>query len=110
VNLIEDDLTNLRHVSGTFDLLVDIGALNDLNEGDRDLYMKNVMPLTRPGGRFLLGGFKKKLGPGEIERRFGGQFQIEEVPGELDPQASSVGFRYVLMTRNGTTWQTSLDI
>jgi cyclopropane fatty-acyl-phospholipid synthase-like methyltransferase len=103
VEFIEDDLTNLRHISGTFDLLVDIGALNDLSEVDRDLYMQNVLPLARPSSRFLLGGFKKKLGLDEIERRFGEQFQIEEVSGELDPKASSVGFRYFLMTRNETT-------
>ena len=103
VNFTEDDLTNLRHISGTFDLLVDIGALNDLSEVDRDLYIQNVLPLARPSSRFLLGGFKKKLGLDEIERRFGERFHIEDVPGELDPRTSSAGFRYFLMTRKGTT-------
>jgi cyclopropane fatty-acyl-phospholipid synthase-like methyltransferase len=100
---IEDDLTDLRHVEGPFDLLVDFGALNDLNEEDRDHYMRNVPPLARPGGHFLLGCFEKKLEPGEIERRFGEQFQIEAVSGELDPRTSSAGFCYFWMTRKGTT-------
>ena len=102
VTFFEDDLTNLVHVTGKFDLLIDIGALNDLNETDRALYMKNVVPLARSTSHFLLGGFRKKLEPSEIERRFGEQFQIEEVSGELDPRASSSGFRYYWMTNNET--------
>src|SRR4030067_150616 len=51
VNFIQDDLTNLRHVNGTFDLLVDYGTLDDLRPPQRDRYMQNVLPLTRPGSR-----------------------------------------------------------
>ena len=98
VTFIEDDLTDLRRVAGTFDFLVDLGALNDLGEADRNLYMQNVIPLARPGSRYLLGCFEKKLKPGEIERRFGEQFTIETVPGEPEAQASTIGFRYFLMT------------
>jgi uncharacterized Rossmann fold enzyme len=39
---------------GTFDLLVDYGTLDDLVPKDRDLYVKNVLPLTRPGSQFVL--------------------------------------------------------
>jgi cyclopropane fatty-acyl-phospholipid synthase-like methyltransferase len=102
VTFIEDDLTNLRHVGGTFDFLVDFGALNDLNEENRDLYVKNVLPLTRPGSRYLLGCFEKKLEPSEIERRFGEQFNIETLPGVPDERSSSLGFRYFWMTRHET--------
>ena len=77
VIFVEDDLTNLRHVRGTFDLLVDIGALNDLNQGDRDSYMENILLLTHPGSRFILMGFTKSLPPNEVERRFGDHFNIE---------------------------------
>jgi len=77
VIFVEDDLTNLRHVSGTFDLLVDFGALNDLNPGDRNLYMENVLPLTHPGSRFILMGFTKSLPPNEVEHHFGDHFNIE---------------------------------
>lgn len=54
VDFFVDDLTDLRHASGTFDLLVDYGTLDDLVPKDRDLYMKNVLPLTRPGSQFVL--------------------------------------------------------
>ena len=98
VILVEDDLTNLRHVSGTFDLLVDIGALNDLNQGERDSYMENILPLTHPGSRFILMCFTKSLPPNEVERRFGDHFNIEiltEQSGSIDPR----DFIFYSMTR-----------
>ena len=79
ITFVEDDLTNLRHVSGTFDLLVDFGALNDLNQGDRDSYMENVLPLTHPGSRFFLMCFTNSLPPNEVEHRFGDHFNIESL-------------------------------
>jgi cyclopropane fatty-acyl-phospholipid synthase-like methyltransferase len=54
VTFIEDDLTDLRHIKGTFDLLVDYGTLDDLSPKERDLYVKNVLPLTHPDTIFLL--------------------------------------------------------
>jgi cyclopropane fatty-acyl-phospholipid synthase-like methyltransferase len=84
VTFVEDDLTNLRHVSGAFDLLVDIGALYDLNQADRDLYVRNILPLTHSGTRYLLMGFENKLPPDEIERRFGQHFSIEMLATESE--------------------------
>ena len=77
VTFFEDDLTHLRHVSGVFDLLVDFGALNDMNNDDRDLYVENVLPLTHPSSRLILMCFTKSLPPNEVERRFGQHFNIE---------------------------------
>ncbi|MGB7094490.1 MAG: class I SAM-dependent methyltransferase [Anaerolineales bacterium] len=79
VTFVEDDLTQLRHVNGTFDLLVDFGAINDLNSGDRDLYLKNVLPLTHPGCHFILMCFTNSLPPDEIEGRFVDHFNIENL-------------------------------
>ena len=94
VTFIEDDLTNLQHINGTFDLLVDYGTLDDLRTPQRDLYMKNVLPLTHQGSLFLLYCFEwwplwwerpfiDRVGvvmrPGEAERRFGEYFEIERV-------------------------------
>jgi hypothetical protein len=91
VTFLEDDLTNLHHIEGTFDLLVDFGALNDLNEGDRNLYMKNVFPLTHPGSYFILMSFTKSLSPAEVEKRFGDQFNIEN----LKKQTESITARTI---------------
>jgi SAM-dependent methyltransferase len=96
VTFIEDDLTNLRQVNDTFDLLVDYGTLDDLSPAQRDLYVKNVLPLTHQGSLFLLYCFEWELRwwerllavigstamePGEAERRFGDYFEIERVAG-----------------------------
>lgn len=44
MEFIEDDLIDLSRVSGTFDLLVDYGVLDDLAPTHRDLYMQNIVP------------------------------------------------------------------
>src|SRR3972149_5594437 len=54
VNWIKDDLTELRHVRGTFDFLVDWGVYDDLNQPDRVAYLRNVFPLTHAHSRFLI--------------------------------------------------------
>lgn len=54
VDFIQDDLTDLKNVSGSFDLLVDYGTLDDLHPSQRDLYLQNVLPLTHPGSLFVL--------------------------------------------------------
>jgi cyclopropane fatty-acyl-phospholipid synthase-like methyltransferase len=76
IAFIEDDLTNLSRVNGKYDLLVDFGALNDLNSTDRDAYMENVLPLTHPKSSFVLLCFIKSVPPDEVEERFGDRFNI----------------------------------
>jgi SAM-dependent methyltransferase len=112
-----DDLTELRHVDGTFDLLMDYGTLDDLVPKDRDLYMENVLPLARPGSRFLLYCFEWQprwwerllfrvaffgamaMEPEEIERRFGEHFDIQRIAGEVDYSNWPPGYAVYLMTR-----------
>lgn len=116
VNFVEDDLTDLRHVSGPFDLLVDYGTLDDLSLKDRDLYMQNVLPLTHPGSRFLLYCFewqprwwerpyffRMACEPGEIERRFGPRFEIERYDGRATGSWLMPGWAVYLMRRKGAT-------
>jgi SAM-dependent methyltransferase len=93
---VEVDLTNLQHVAGPFDSLVDYGTLDVLPPRGRDLYVQNILPLTRLGSLFLLYCFEwpahwwerllpftwGALDPGEAERCFGGNFEIERIAGE----------------------------
>ncbi|MFX0105824.1 MAG: class I SAM-dependent methyltransferase [Candidatus Hodarchaeota archaeon] len=97
VNFVVDDLTNLQHVKGTFDFLVDYGTFDDLNPKDRILYIKNILPLTHKGTKFLLFCFEwplrgwerllmrlKVIGalslePGEVLQRFGKFFEIKQI-------------------------------
>jgi len=96
VTFVEDDLTDLRRVEGTYDLLIDYGTLDDLRPSDRDAYVRNVLPLAHAGSRFLLFCFEwearwweRALGrigpmamePGEVSRRFGASFDIEGIAG-----------------------------
>lgn len=113
IDFIQDDLTDLRHVTGTFDFLVDFGTLDDLTPQDRDLYVQNVLPLARPGSRFFLWCFEwparwwekyfpsMQLEPGEAERRFGEWFEIERLAGttKLDLSKYQPGTATYLMTR-----------
>ncbi len=115
VNFIVDDLTNLHHVSGTFDFLLDYGTLDDLRPPQRALYLRNVLPLTHSGSHYLLWGFEypmrwwEKFVPfydvpfytGEIEQRFGRYFEIERVAGKVDYARWPPGYAAYLMMRKG---------
>jgi cyclopropane fatty-acyl-phospholipid synthase-like methyltransferase len=118
VEFVVDDLTNLREINGTFDFLVDYGALDDLTPNNRDRYVKNVLLLTHPGSRFLLWCFEwplrwwerlvrsvsigaMSLEPGEADKRFSEHFLIERIAGNTEPDYKSwpPGFAAYLMTR-----------
>ncbi|MFH1183840.1 MAG: methyltransferase domain-containing protein [Chloroflexota bacterium] len=116
VRFLVDDLTDLRQVQGTFDLLVDYGTLDDMRGGDRDAYVRNVLPLAHPGSLFLLFCFEwparrwerlfpfgLALEPGEVQRRFGPYFEIERIAGTDRPDFSKViaATSTYLMTRTG---------
>ena len=117
VNFIVDDLTNLRHVPGTFDFLLDYGVLDDLRPGQRELYLLNLLPRTHLGSRYLLWGFEYPMRwwekfvpfydvpfyPGEIERRFVQYFEIEKIAGKIDYSKWPPGYAAYLMTRKGDT-------
>ncbi len=112
VNFIRDDLTNLQNVRGSFDLLVDYGTLDDLQPAQRELYLQNVLPLTRTGSRFLLFCFEWEphwyerpyfssmaMLPGEAEHRFAPYFSIERYAGESGLNGLPRGWAVYLMTR-----------
>jgi len=115
VNFIQDDLTSLQHVSGTFDLLVDYGTLDDLTSAERDRYVQNVLPLTHLKSQFLIYCFEwtprwweRILGlpdrlfllPGEVEQRFGRYFDIELIIRKVDYSQWPSGYAVYLMARN----------
>ncbi len=117
VNFVVDDLTNLRHVSGTFDFLLDYGVLDDLRLHQREPYVRNVIRLTHPGSHYLLWGFEYPMRwweklvpfydipfyPGEIQERFGKYFEIERIAGKIDYSKWPPGYAAYLMMRKGET-------
>jgi SAM-dependent methyltransferase len=110
-----DDLTNLKHVSGSFDFLLDYGVLDDLRLPQREPYVQNMLALTRSGSRYLLWGFEYPMRwwerflpfydipftSGEIEQRFGPYFEIEKVAGSLNWSRFPPGYAAYLMIRKG---------
>lgn len=113
VDFVRDDLTNLRHVQGRFDFLLDYGVLDDIRPSRREPYLRNVLTLAKPGSQFLLWGFEYPLRwwerflpfydipfeAGEINRRFGALFEVEKVAGDLDWSRFPPGYAAYLMTR-----------
>lgn len=113
VAFIVDDLTNLRHVSGPFDFLLDYGTLDDLRPPQRELYLRNLLPLTHSGSHYLLWGFEypsrwwerlipffdTPFQPGEIEQRLGPYFEIERIAGKIDYSRWPPGYAAYLMTK-----------
>ena len=115
VNFLVDDLTALKHVTGTFDLLIDYGTLDDLKPDHRSLYLRSIIPLTHPGSLFLLYCFewdpgwweeplydRLALRIGEAKSRFSPYFEIEEIAREESPSGFPRGFAVYLMTRKPT--------
>lgn len=96
---------------------IDYGTLDDLGYGGRDAYVREVVPLARPGSRFLLWCFEWKLSrnerfltsvlpfgklalaPGEVDRRFGSWFDVERVAGANDPRSWPRGWAAYLTHR-----------
>ncbi len=117
VNFIVDDLTNLLHVSGTFDFLLDYGVLDDLRSRQRGLYLRSMLRLTHPGSHYLLWGFEYPMRwweklvpffdvpfhPGEIEQRFGPYFEIIKIAGRVDYSKWPPGYAAYLMKRKGAS-------
>ena len=82
----------------TFDLLVDYGTLDDLNDRGRAAIATLIGRLSHPGSRFLFwcfygsqaempwisfdgpSKFVPAIRPGEVEQRFGDLFDIERLP------------------------------
>jgi SAM-dependent methyltransferase len=117
VTFIEDDLTNLQHVNGTFDLLVDYGCLHSIPPEDRPSYVKSALSISHQGSIFLLVSFERlprwwepwftnlvglamPLEPGEVKHRFGEYFDIERLAEVTHDSKPLPGMSGYLMTRN----------
>ena len=116
VQWIEDDLTNLQHVRGPFDLLVDWGVYDDLSQADRQAYLRNVLPLTHDRSQFLIYVHEwpyrrvdrlmqalfrfAPMQPGEIEADFGPCFHIEKIMERYFGRGYPAGEAAYLMRRS----------
>ncbi|HHY57284.1 MAG TPA: hypothetical protein GYA08_17815 [Chloroflexi bacterium] len=83
----------------------------------RDLYLRSLLLLTRPGSQFLLWGFEYPVRwwekfapfydgpfcPGEVVQRFSPYFKIDKIAGAVDFSRWPPGYAAYLMTRRGDT-------
>ncbi|MCS6908806.1 MAG: methyltransferase domain-containing protein [Anaerolineales bacterium] len=73
VTFLREDVTQLRKVDGSFDLILDIGCFHGLTPSQKQLYLQRVQALLSPEGHFLLYGFierprsKPAIHPEDIE-------------------------------------------
>lgn len=105
------DVTDLRGVDGPFDLVLDYGCLGCImGLPAREKYAETVLRLTRPGSYYILlnfvGGTTKRakfipnvLRPGEVERLFVADFQVEEYDGDHEIGPFGLPVEYRLMRR-----------
>lgn len=118
VNFLVDDLTNPRHLHGTFDVMVDYGTFDDLTSPQRKAYLQHVIPLAGPGAKFLMWNFEWEarpweqlvwrlipfgnltLPPGYIEESFSDQLEVEKIAGQSGLKGWPRGWAAYLMTRH----------
>jgi cyclopropane fatty-acyl-phospholipid synthase-like methyltransferase len=54
VDFYVDSVTRLKGINGTFDLILDIGCLHNLQEKERSVYIQNLKRLLNKQGTFLI--------------------------------------------------------
>ena len=79
VDFVQADVTHLSRagVGENFQLIVDNGCLHGMNDGDRDLYLREITAAAAPGAHLLIVGAKPGgpvrflgLNQAEVKRRF----------------------------------------
>jgi ubiquinone/menaquinone biosynthesis C-methylase UbiE len=59
VDFYVDEVTDLRSISGFFDLIIDIGCFHSIKPEDRLYYLSNLERLLESGGTYMLYAFLK---------------------------------------------------
>jgi cyclopropane fatty-acyl-phospholipid synthase-like methyltransferase len=57
VELYVDDVSKLKHITGKFDLVLDIGCYHSLDAEDKNAYVRNLEQITALGSTYLMYGF-----------------------------------------------------
>jgi SAM-dependent methyltransferase len=110
VNFVAADVTHLTEAGiGTgFGLIVDNGCLHNMNDDDRDAYVREVSALAAPSARLLIVAFLPggRLGVrgvdrAEMERRFATGWTLLSAGGEQELDRAETPTRYYLFQRAG---------
>jgi SAM-dependent methyltransferase len=105
------DVTDLKGVNGTFDLVLDYGCLGCVvGTSSRERYVGTLLRLTRPGSTYILANFAKMpdsrigftptaLGSGEVDRLLGDHFEVEDYDPEHERGPLGLRAEFRLMRR-----------
>ena len=104
LQLIHDDVSSFDNITGTFDLVLDIGCFHSLSRKERARYASNLYRFVKPGGTFLLyswikGNTERENGhPSQevITQLFAEQFELVSVEHGTHRQRTSALFTFRL--------------
>lgn len=104
---------SVKGAEGPFDFLVDYGTLDDLQEPHRTRMAELITRIAAPGARFLMycfygrsgdlprplrGRLSASIEPGEVEEKFGADWDIERIEGPNDEPKTAV---FLLTRKSG---------
>jgi SAM-dependent methyltransferase len=108
VNFVHADVRHLRQagVTDPLQLIVDNGCLHNMNDDDRDSYVREVSAVAAPDARLLIVAFMpggrfgvRGIDRAEMERRFASGWTLVSAGHERELDAEKTPTRYYLFQR-----------
>jgi SAM-dependent methyltransferase len=108
VNFVHADVRQLRQagISGPLQLIVDNGCLHNMNDGDRDSYVREVSAVAAPDARLLIVAFVpggrfgvRGIDRAEMERRFASGWTLVSSGSEQELDREKTPTRFYLFQR-----------
>jgi SAM-dependent methyltransferase len=108
VNFVHADVRHLRQagIIGPLRLIVDNGCLHNMNDDDRDSYVREVSAVAAPDGRLLVVAFipggrfgVRGIDRAEMERRFASGWTLVSAGDERELDGGTTPTRYYLFQR-----------
>jgi SAM-dependent methyltransferase len=108
VNFVHADVRQLRQagITGPVQLIVDNGCLHNMNDDDRDSYVREVSAVAAPDARLLIVAFVpggrfgvRGIDRTEMERRFASGWTLLSAGDERELDAEKTPTRYYLFRR-----------
>jgi SAM-dependent methyltransferase len=105
VNFVHADVRQLRQagISGPLQLIVDNGCLHNMNDGDRDSYVREVSAVAAPDARLLIVAFVpggrfgvRGIDRAEMERRFASGWTLVSAGSEQELDREKTPTRFYL--------------
>lgn len=108
INFVHADIRQLRQagINGPFPLILDNGCLHNMNDDDRDSYVREVSAVAAPDARLLIVAFLpggrfgvRGIDRAEVERRFASDWTLASTGDERELDAKKTPTRYYLFQR-----------